>query len=312
MMSYLSLVAHPPSICMFTGGIAPMLTPVQDAYIALWGRVKERSLLFYKRYPDDIAVVKRIVKHLLDNPATLPSGGILTARRFLQLGMSLGGSPSSFASMHSIFATAFVDEDDHNDNELSRAFLKLVDSEQPFDDYPIYFLLHESIYADGARCSPTKWAAHSVFEQRTSRPSEFSYKLTAALDSDERPTLFLGEMVFPWMADGDYKECSGFGMKALAHGLAEKDDWTTLYNAENMRKALSPVEGSSLAAAAVYTDDMYVDYDACRKVTQTGGPLEECKIYVTNEYQHSGLRDDGSTIFTKLLNMARGSIGVPS
>jgi hypothetical protein len=40
--------------------------------------------------------------------------------------------------------------------------------------------------------------------------------------------------------------------------------------------------------------------------------LEKCKAYVTNEYQHSGLRDSGASIFTKLHGMATGSVRTPS
>ena len=117
-------------------------------------------------------------------------------------------------------------------------------------------------------------------------------------------------MVFPWMADGDYAELSGYGMKALAQALAHKSDWGDLYHADHMRQVLST--GKSKAAAAVYYDDMYVDFNASMKVTDQGGPLEQCKVWVTNDYQHSGLRDDGATIFTKLLGMAKGSINTPS
>mmetsp|Transcript_5190 Transcript_5190/g.7527 ORF Transcript_5190/g.7527 Transcript_5190/m.7527 type:complete len:93 (+) Transcript_5190:376-654(+) len=70
--------------------------------------------------------------------------------------------------------------------------------------------------------------------------------------------------------------------------------------------------GSSRAAAAIYYDDMYVDFEECRKVIARGGPLEQCKVWITNEYQHSGLRYDGATIFGKLLGMAKGSEGTPS
>ena len=298
-MSYLSLIPHPPSVCLLTGGIAPMCTPVHEVYSSLAKRVKERNLLYYKRYPEDAKLVKRLVQRLLAMPATLPSGGKLTARRFLQLGMHLGGTPSSFASLHATLATAFLDDESQ---ELSKAFLKHLDSVQPFDDHPIYFLLHESIYADAN--GPTNWAAHSVLQ----KSPEWDFSQTVA--NPDQPTLFLGEMVFPWMAKGDYAECSGLGFEALANGLAIKDDWTALFNPENMRRTLE--SGHTVAAAAVYTDDMYVDYDACRMVTQPGGPLEECKLYITNEYQHSGLRDDGAAIFTKLYGMALGSVGVPS
>ena len=118
MMTYLSLIDHPPRICLLTGGIAPMLTPVYRAYYSLWDRVKERSLRYYETYPGDIPLVKKIVSKLIENPPALPSGGKLTARRFLQLGMSLGGSPSSFASMHDLLNSAFLHP---NQTQFSRS-----------------------------------------------------------------------------------------------------------------------------------------------------------------------------------------------
>jgi len=125
-----------------------MNTPLGEVYDRLWLRVKDRNLLYYEQYPGDVQIVKRIVQHLLSqddsNPIKLPSGGTLTARRFLQLGLALGGSPgSSFANLHAIINSAFLD-DDYDDNELSTAFLKRIDYEQSFDDAPLYFLLHES------------------------------------------------------------------------------------------------------------------------------------------------------------------------
>merc|ERR1712038_278655 len=112
MMSYLSLIPNPPRICLFTGGIAPMLTNIDDVYRALRERVKKRNFIYYERYQQDVYLVKRIVRKLMKDPALLPSGGLLTPRRFLQLGISLGGSPSSFASLHSLFSSAFLSEDD--------------------------------------------------------------------------------------------------------------------------------------------------------------------------------------------------------
>lgn len=292
-----------------------MLTSPFHVYNALWDRVKERNLLYYEMYPSDIRMVHNIVAKLLENPVMLPSGGRLTARRFLQVGIQLGGSPSSFSSLHSLLGSAFLDgSDNDNDDEIvfSKAFLKHMDSIQPFDDHPIYFLLHESIYADGKKFGATEWAAHRAFEERTKTPNDFSYKLTSKMKSDTRPTLMFGEMIFPWMADGDFVEVSGLGMKALAHSLARKKDWTPLYDENAMKNALAP-GGPCKAAAAVYFDDMYVDFDACMKVAKDrDSPLANCKLYITNEYQHSGLRDNGAGIFSKLLGMAKGSVRTPS
>ncbi len=304
-MSYLSLVEHPPRLCLITGGIAPMLTSAYDTYAKLWERVEERSWMYYDMYPGDIPLVKRIVRTLIDQPPTLPSGGLLTARRFLQYGMALGGSPSSFASMHNLFSSAFLDSES---TELTRAFVKYFDSAQPFDDNPIYYWLHESIYADGPKNSPTNWAAHRAYLDKS--PDVFDYRHTCYKENDSTPTLFFGEMVFPWMAE-DYAECSGIGCTALVNALANKDDWAPLYDKDRMRQVLGD-GGISRAAAAVYHGDMYVDFDFSMQVASRGGPLEKCKVYITNEYQHSGLRDDGANIFTKLYGMATGSVRTPS
>ena len=286
-----------------------MLTPVYDVYTTLWGRVKDRSLQYYEMYPEDILIVKKIVQKLLKDPPTLPSGGTLTARRFLQLGLGLGGSPSSFASFHNMLSTAMVNSES-SDSDFTRAFLKYIDTAQSFDDHPIYFWLHESIYGDGPTNSPTNWAAHRAYEALTESKKEFSYKYTSSLINDDtQPTLFFGEMVFPWMPE-DFEELSGVGMQAVANELATKADWGSLYDAENMQKVLR--DGKCKAAAAVYHDDLYVDFGASVKVAARGGPLEKCKIWVTNEYQHSGLRDAGSAIFDKLYGMAIGEIRTPS
>ena len=313
-MSYLSLVPHPPRIMLFTGGIAPMLTPVKDVYDMLWERVKERNLRYYEMYPGDKTVVKTIIRRLLDSPARLPSGGILTARRFLQLGLGLGSSPTAFASLHGLLSTAFLDKSesepltDLSKLEFSRAFLKQVEMDQSFDDHPFYFWLHESIYADGSFNSPTDWAAHRAYQDKVTESSDYDYTSTCD-SSDDRPVLFFGEMVFPWMAE-DYGELQGVGLSAVANALATESDWGKLYDADKIKFALE--SNRSRAAAAVYHEDMYVEFEACMKVAARGGPLGKCKCWVTNDYQHSGLRDAGAEIFSKLYGMATGSIRTPS
>lgn len=307
-MTYLSQISRPPRVCLFTGGIAPMLTPAYEAYKSLWERVKERNLRYYKMYPGDISIVKTIVKALLEEPAPLPSGGLLTARRFLQLGLGLGGNTASFAKLHSALSTAFLDVNG-DEVELKRSFLKEMDSALPYDDCPFYYWLHECIYADGPECSPTNWAAHHAYEDLVKANKVYDFRYTSSLEDDAQPTLFFGEMVFPWMTE-DFQELSGVGLESLAKELAIKKDWAKLFDKNHMRAVLS--DGTCKAAAAVYYEDMYVDFDSCMKVLARGAPLENCKAWVTNEYQHSGLRDDGARIFAKLHGMATGSVRIPS
>lgn len=304
-MSYLSLIPNPPSIMLFTGGIAPMLSDIDNVYSSLWDRVKERSLRFYEQYPGDVDRVKKIVSSLLDSPLTLPSGGKLTARRFLCAGIALGGSPSAFAGLHSLISSAFVP----GTFEFSRAFLKEMDMIQAFDDHPIYFWLHESIYANGKDHSPTNWSAHRVYESKVSKQAEFDYRTMCKNQNGSKPVLFFGEHVFPWLAE-DFAELNGVGLRAVAESLATKTDWGILFDGDAMKAVLD--SGRTRAAAAVYHEDMHVDFDACMKVTARDGPLGKCKLFVTNEYQHSGLRDDGGSIVAKLHRMAKGTTGTPS
>jgi hypothetical protein len=316
-MTYLSQVKNPPRIMLFTGGIAPMLWNINKVYDKLWDRVKERNLRFYEMYPGNIIPVKRIVQALLKDPVRLPSGGRLTARRFLSLGISLGSSPSSFASLHELIASAFVGGPigvslgtAETNLEFSRAFLKRIESMQSFDDCPIYFWLHESIYASGPDQSPTNWAAEGAYLQKISEElSEFDYRQTSQVLSQEDPTLFFGEHVFSWMPE-DYVELSGVGLCAVANNLASKTDWELLYDEQHMKMVLN--DGRTRSAAAVYLEDMYVEFEASMKVSARDGPLGKCKVYVTNEYQHSGLRDNGAALFNKLHGMAKGATRTPS
>ena len=328
LLTYLSQVSHPPQVALFTGGLAPILTPLHEVYTRLWHRVRRRSLLYYDMYPGDVRLVKRMVQRLIHQPISLPSGGFLTARRFLQLGLGyLGSSPSSFAALHHVVSTALLWDDDNIDVtelEFTKAFLKSMDASQGFEGHPIYFWMHESIYANGGPLSsssgtaaanncPTAWAAHRAYQDLVeTHPEIWDYRTTSrALDDDTVPTLWFGEMVFPWMADGDYAEVSGFGVQSVAHAIAAKTDWTPLWNTDHMRHVLE--SGTSRAAAAVYYDDFYVDFDCSMKLLQDNGPLARgCHVYVTNEYQHSGLRDDGAKIFAKLHGMALGHVRVPS
>jgi pimeloyl-ACP methyl ester carboxylesterase len=305
-LTYLSQITHPPRLCLLTGGIPPALTATDEVYASLWQRVRQRSLLYYDMYPGDVSLVKQLVRALLAKPVPLPSGGVLTARRLLQLGLSLGGSPSAFASLHALLQSAVVAMPSNDDDSIiwNRAFLKRVEVEQSFDDHPIYYWLHESIYADGQRA--TRWSAHRQYEElKAAEPDVWDYQRTCR-ENSVNPVLFFGEMVFPWMSE-DYGELQGMGL--VAEALAQKADWKPLYNMDRVKQVLTSTQQTRLAAS-VYYDDMYVDFKACEIMLQ--GPLSRGKAWITNEYQHSGLRDDGATMFNKLYGMAKGTIRTPS
>lgn len=50
---------------------------------------------------------------------------------------------------------------------------------------------------------------------------------------------------------------------------------------------------------------MFVDFDLAQ---DTVAQIKGMQQWVTSEYMHCGLREAGSTIFERLLNMARGGV----
>ncbi len=111
-----------------------------------------------------------------------------------------------------------------------------------------------------------------------------------------RPVYFTGEMVFPWMFD-DFAYLRQY--KETADIIAKKEDWCKLYDLDILKENRVPT------AAAVYYEDMYVEVE----LSQATAPhIRGCRQWVTNEYKHSGIRDDGSRIFDRLINMVRDQI----
>ena len=90
-----------------------------------------------------------------------------------------------------------------------------------------------------------------------------------------------------------YKSLSPF--KKAAQILAEKNDWPILYKKEVLQKNQVPV------AAAIYTNDMYVDRDFS---IETSTMIKNIKIWETDLYEHNALRSNGEKIlkllFTRL------------
>ncbi|XP_020587533.1 uncharacterized protein LOC110029539 [Phalaenopsis equestris] len=154
-----------------------------------------------------------------------------------------------------------------------------------FETNPLYALLHESIYCQGAS---SLWSAHKV---RGEYESIFD-AISAAKEA--RPVFFTGEMVFPWMFD-EFNALRPF--KEAAHLLAEKDDWPPLYDVKVLNNNQVPV------AAAVYFEDMYVNFHLAMETSSEIGGI---RLWVTNEYMHTGLRDSGSQVLDQLMGMLQG------
>ncbi len=157
----------------------------------------------------------------------------------------------------------------------SPAFAHDVAAALPFSGRnPLYAVIHEASYSDGFA---TRWSAARV------RPAEY----------DEDVTLFTGEHMYPWTCAED----PGLAPLAEAAELLADHEWPRLYDADRLRSCEVP------CAAAIYAEDAYVDRALSE---QTARLLPRMRPWVTNEYEHNGLRANGGHVLDRLIAMARG------
>jgi hypothetical protein len=109
----------------------------------------------------------------------------------------------------------------------------------------------------------------------------------------EAPELFTGEHVYPWMFE-DYRELAP--LRDAAELLAQRE-WPRLYDPDVLERNEVPV------AAAIYANDMYVERSFSE---ETAGRIRGARAWITNEYEHNGLRVDGERVLGRLIDMARG------
>jgi hypothetical protein len=79
--------------------------------------------------------------------------------------------------------------------------------------------------------------------------------------------------------------------------LLAKESWPALYDPDRLRDNEIPV------AAAVYADDVYVESNLSM---ETARLVRGLRPWLTNEYEHNGLRADGGRILNRLINLTRG------
>jgi pimeloyl-ACP methyl ester carboxylesterase len=277
--TYLSIAPGGLREAFITGGLPPIQHHPDDVYRATYPRVREKNRQYFERYPDDVQRVRDIVDYLLSHEVRLPCGDPLTPRRFQQLGMSFGMS-DGFEPVHYLLEEAFIAG--AYGPELSYAFLRGIENAQHFDTNPIYAILHEPCYAEGAACN---WSA----ERTRAEFPEFAV-------THDRPVLFTGEMVYSWMFD-DYGALRP--LKEAAHILAQFDGWSRLYDKDVLRQNTVP------AAAAMYYNDMYVD----RLLSEeTAAVIKGIHVWATSEYEHNGLRADSEKILGRLIGLVRGAM----
>jgi proline iminopeptidase len=274
-LSYLSFAPEGLREALITGGLAPLTGSADDVYRATFQRVAARNEEYFGWYPEDRERVERIARHLRSAAETMPDGAPLTVERFQMAGAFLGGN-TRVDSLHYLLEDAFVDTP--GGPRLSDAFLEQLQGVVSRSSNPLYALMHESIYGQG---QATNWSAWRILgENPWFRP-------------DAEPLLLTGEMVYPWYFEQDPALQP---LREVAGLLAAKRDWKPLYDSRVLAGNTVPV------AAAVYTDDIYVDRDLSLR---TAAAVRGLQVWETADFHHDGIADDGERIFARLLGMAR-------
>jgi pimeloyl-ACP methyl ester carboxylesterase len=273
-LAYLSQAPHGLRNCYVTAGLAGLTATPDEVYARTYPRVAAKNAAYYARYPQDVAVVRDIAEQLRLYDIRLPDGDQLTVRRLRLLGNNFGMS-DGYEKVHWTLERAFTGAD------LADGFRYEVMVGTGFVDSPI-FALQEFTY--GGPGIVTNWAAARAIGNYP----EFA--------EDADPLLFTGEMMYPWM----FREIAALRPFAgAADLLAATDDWPPLYDPGVLSRNEVPV------AAAIYTDDMYVDADLQR---ETARAVAGTRVWLTNEYEHNGLRVDGARILGRLMDMAVGPV----
>ena len=271
-VTYLSLAPAGLSAALITGGLPSLDRPVDDVYRATYKRLADRNRRYYERYPQDVERVRQLVKTLARDEVKLPSGERLTARRFRGIGIHFGMS-DGFEHVHYLLEGALLPN-----GEVDYRFLRRFEADQNWDAAPIYSLLHEPIYAQGAA---PKWSAQRVLDE---------FPEFAAEDT----IYFWGEMVYPWLFD-DVRVLRP--LQGTAERLAEDADWPRLYDRDALEKNDVP------AVAAIFADDMYVERAFSE---ETASSIRGLRSWLTSEYDHNALRLAGGTVLTRLLELLHG------
>ena len=266
--NYLSFYPNSLEKVFITGGLPPLRAHPDDIYRSTYKRVIQKNKEFYDIFPQAKINSRKIADHLMENEVLLPNGDTLSVERFQQLGLNLGFS-DGMATLNFLFERAFSNE------KLSYSFLKGVLSLQTFDTNPIFTVLHEACYA---QAFSTDWSAYRILDEYP----EFN------TENDE--LFFTGEMLYPWMLDS-YKALKP--LKGAANILAKKNDWPMLYSEKNLK------DNQVSVAAAVYTNDMYVDREYSMELA---GIIPNMSIWETETLEHNALRSNGKLVLDSLFS----------
>ena len=165
-LAYLTTAAASLDRVFFTGGLSAVGRSADEVYALTYDKMRAASLAYYRRFDGHREAVARLVDRAAAGRIVIPGGEVVSPSRIRSLGMLLG-TDDGWQSLY-----ALLDQDPVTDAfayDLARAL--------PFSGRnPLYYVLHESSYADGGASA---WSAERV------EPQDFK----------DDPTLLTGEHV---------------------------------------------------------------------------------------------------------------------
>ncbi|KFY77420.1 hypothetical protein V498_09358 [Pseudogymnoascus sp. VKM F-4517 (FW-2822)] len=273
-----------------SGGIPPVGKSPEEVYSATFAQVIKRNQAYYQKFPDDIEAVHDLAIYIKSqNGLSLPGGGILTVRRFLMLGMLLGGH-GGVDTLHGIIMR--MRSDLLQFTFFTRPTLSIVESLVGFDDNIIYAILHESIYCEGRS---SDWAAYRV-GQSLDEYHWISSAPASPATVRQNPLHFSGEMIYPFTFE-TYPELAK--LKDVAQLIAGYDDWPALYDDWQLARNEVPVY------VATFVNDMYVDFGL---VQETVAKIKNCKQFITNAMYHDAIRSKPEEVVKALFALRNDHI----
>ncbi|MDL9977898.1 alpha/beta fold hydrolase [Microbacterium sp. ASV49] len=261
-LAYLTTDAASLDTSYITGGLSAVGRHPDDVYALTYDKMRAESERYYRRFPEHRDAMRRLVDLAASGDIVLPDGEVVSVSRLRSVGSALGTNDG----WQKLWA--LLELEPH-----TNAFRHDLAAAMPFDARnPLYFVFHESSYADGYA---TRWSADRV------EPDDFR----------DDPTLFTGEHVRRDWVD----TVPGFRpWRDVTLALADHE-WPKLYDASAI--AASGARG----AAAVYVNDVYVPLEFSM---ETAALVPGITTWITSEHEHNGLR--AGDVLSRLIDLAQG------
>lgn len=277
-VNYLSKFPEGLQAVFTCGGLPPLVKQPDIVYEHTFRTVRRRNVAYYQKYPEDVQSVKDVIEYIDEKrqqkeKIPLPSGGYFSVLRLRQIGL-LFGVHGGLDMVHDMIYRLVNDL--RYFGEFTRPTLAGFEAMMGFDVAPLYALLHELCYNQGAA---SNWSADRVKENLP----DFMHN-----SGGKETILFTGEMVFRDMFE-DYDELRS--LQKTADIVAKIDDWPDLYDEAQLAKNEVPVY------SATFYDDMFVDFELAQ---QTASKIKNCKHFITNVMHHNAVRAKSDELLKQL------------